>query len=78
MEEARPVRLPEIRDSGHGTRHANHSPLELAAARTDSGGAMKYAICLLGGALMAAGGASVLEVLGVGFLAMAFAWPRGQ
>lgn len=39
---------------------------------------MKYVICILGGALMAAGGASVLELLGVGFLAMAFAWPRGQ
>lgn len=53
----------------------NHMASQLLAL---SGGAMKYAICLLGGALMAAGGASVLEVLGVGFLAMAFAWPRGQ
>ena len=35
---------------------------------------MKYALCLLGGALMAAAGASILELLGVGLIAMAFTW----
>lgn len=35
---------------------------------------MKYAICLAGGVVMAAGGASPLEIVGVGLIAMAFTW----